>query len=176
MLTKSSSEHNSMGFKHLRYTSSKLIHLSNNIATSDNIRIYKEIKSVSKCILKHKPTRRKKSSKRNLVDSLPHLDQSNSCNENLIQILTSNNISPINEKTRVCLLNCRSVNNKTTVLNDFICDENLDICALTETWLNSKSSGVTLSALIPNGYSIKHKNRSIGTGGGVALSAQSKSY
>ena len=35
----------------------------------------------------------------------------------------------------VCLLNARSIKNKTTVLNDFVIESKIDVMAFTETWL-----------------------------------------
>jgi hypothetical protein len=36
----------------------------------------------------------------------------------------------------VCLLNVRSINNKALIIKDFVVDNDIDILALTETWLN----------------------------------------
>ena len=70
--------------------------------------------------------------------------------------------------TTFCLLNIRSVKNKTTALTDFILENNFDIIALTETWL-SDADAVTLGDLTPAGYSLHQVSRKKGRGGGVAI-------
>ena len=54
----------------------------------------------------------------------------------------------------VCL-NIRSVKNKTTSLFDFIVSHNLDVLALTETWL-CNGDNIILNELLPPGYDIRH--------------------
>lgn len=70
---------------------------------------------------------------------------------------------------QVCSLNPWSVCNKTSYLQEFICDHNVDILALTETWLTgSDKDNPTVSALLPDGYSIRQRSRKT-RGGGTAL-------
>ena len=69
----------------------------------------------------------------------------------------------------LCLLNARSVRNKTLAISDFTTDLNIDIMALTETWLNSGDEAF-ITELCPEGFKFIHaprnnKNR----GGGVGL-------
>ena len=66
----------------------------------------------------------------------------------------------------VCL-NIRSFKNKTTSLFDFIVSQNLDVLALTETWL-CNGDNIILNELLPPGYDIRHVDRGR-RGGGVAL-------
>ena len=66
----------------------------------------------------------------------------------------------------VCL-NIRSLKNKTTNLFDFIVSHNLDVLALTETWL-CNGDNIILNELLPPGYDIRHVDRGR-RGGGVAL-------
>ena len=66
----------------------------------------------------------------------------------------------------VCL-NIRSLKNKTTSLFDFIVSHNLDVLALTETWL-CNGDNIILNELLPPGYDIRHVDRGR-RGGGVAL-------
>ena len=40
----------------------------------------------------------------------------------------------------VCLLNARSIRNKTLINKDFVIDNDIDILTLTETWLNLNSN------------------------------------
>ena len=72
-------------------------------------------------------------------------------------------------KLRICTLNPWSVCNKTTTLHDFIIDQQLDIFALTETWLTgTDTDNPIISALLPNGYTIIHNPRQA-RGGGTAI-------
>ena len=66
----------------------------------------------------------------------------------------------------VCL-NIRSLKNKTTSLFDFIVSQNLDVLALTESWL-CNGDNINLNELLPPVYDIRHVDRGR-RGGGVAL-------
>ena len=66
------------------------------------------------------------------------------------------------------LWNPRSLQNK---LSDFVAvleDEDLDIVAITETWMSGQHSNIT-AELRDIGYSMYHFNREKPKGGGVAL-------
>ena len=69
----------------------------------------------------------------------------------------------------ICLINCRSVKNKTLAIYDFIISNDLDMLVITETWLGSKVDKVCLSELVPDGYKISHVPRLKREGGGVAI-------
>uniref|UniRef100_A0A803SN06 Reverse transcriptase domain-containing protein n=1 Tax=Anolis carolinensis TaxID=28377 RepID=A0A803SN06_ANOCA len=69
---------------------------------------------------------------------------------------------------KVVLLNARSVNGKTAIIQDLILDERADLACITETWLD-EAGGVNLTQLCPPGYAVQHQPRSGGWGGGVAL-------
>ena len=70
--------------------------------------------------------------------------------------------------SQVCrILNIRSLKNKTTSLFDFIVSQNIDVLALTETWLCCGNNAV-LNELLPPGYDIGHVDRER-RGDGVAL-------
>ena len=72
-------------------------------------------------------------------------------------------------KLCICTLNPWSVCNKTTCLHDFIIDQDLDLFALTETWLTGTDmDNVIISSLLPNGYNITHNPRET-RGGGTAI-------
>ena len=47
-----------------------------------------------------------------------------------------------------CLLNARSVCNKTLVTKDFVVDHAVDLLGITETWLHLKGDDVTISARV----------------------------
>ena len=70
---------------------------------------------------------------------------------------------------KACLLNPWSVVNKATTLHDFILEYDLDILALTETWLSGTvCDGPVLQEMLPNGYNYIHTPRK-SRGGGIAL-------
>ena len=46
--------------------------------------------------------------------------------------------------SKLCLLNCRSVCNKMSIINDFVIENNIDLLCLTETWLNANNSNYQL--------------------------------
>ena len=69
-------------------------------------------------------------------------------------------------------LNVGSIKNKATSLYDYVISNNVDVMALTETWLYSEEeeNGVHINELLPNGYLFKHIPRQDGrVGGGVGL-------
>ena len=68
-----------------------------------------------------------------------------------------------------CLLNSRSVCNKTLAIKDFVVDHAADLLGITETWLHPKGDDVTIGELCPSGYRFVHTPRLVGTGGGVGL-------
>ncbi len=65
-------------------------------------------------------------------------------------------------------VNARSVRNKSLELCEYIKDQNLDILAITETWLFSHDLAI-IRKLTPNGYNLKHEPRNDRQGGGVAI-------
>ena len=100
------------------------------------------------------------------------------CHKNLINIPTANNkpgmqdVKKGTNKTRLLkmgVLNAHSVKNKSAVLKDTFVEEQLDIVAITETWLQADGHEIEISQLTPNGYTFKHVPRSSGEGGGVGL-------
>ena len=67
-----------------------------------------------------------------------------------------------------CLMNSKSVRNKTESITDYIIEKDIDMCAFTETWLNDQDH-VKIGELIPPGYSFIHVPRPERQGGGVGL-------
>ncbi|RUA04366.1 MAG: hypothetical protein DSY43_06485 [Gammaproteobacteria bacterium] len=62
-----------------------------------------------------------------------------------------------------------SPSNKSSIIKDFVVDHNVDVLALTETWIRSDNSDQRIiNDLCPNGYLFKHIPRKT-KGGGVAL-------
>ena len=76
-------------------------------------------------------------------------------------------MQPSSDKSlHMCVLNPWSVCNKAEAVNDFIIDQDLDVLALTETLLTSTvKDNITISALLPAGYSILRRPRSTRGGG-----------
>ena len=72
--------------------------------------------------------------------------------------------------TKVGLLNCQSVRNKTSSAIDHVVHNDLDIVALTETWLKDNGEDQkTIGDLQPSGYLLRHQPRHGKKGGGVGL-------
>ena len=63
-----------------------------------------------------------------------------------------------------CLLNVSSAQNKPSLIADFIVENELDVLALTETWLKDTDSNQsrTVSEMTPSGYKCLHVPRSRG--------------
>ena len=71
---------------------------------------------------------------------------------------------------KFCLINTRSVRNKTMVVKDFAVDNDVDILVLTETWLRPGNiDDIDVGPLCPTGYRFLHVPRSQGRGGGVGV-------
>ena len=69
-----------------------------------------------------------------------------------------------------CLLNERSIKNKALVLKNYAVEHDLDIFALTETWLQpGDRDNYTIAELCPTGYFFHHVPREDSQGGGVGL-------
>ena len=68
----------------------------------------------------------------------------------------------------MCLINPRSCNNKTALMKQFINDLDLDICAITETWLKEDDE-ISKAALKPEGYEILSSPCPTRLGGGIAV-------
>ena len=72
-------------------------------------------------------------------------------------------------------LNSRSISSvtpdldKPTLLQEFIADENIEIFALSETWLPTSPLPSTLTSITPPNFTLIHCPRPVGKGGGVAF-------
>lgn len=77
----------------------------------------------------------------------------------------TNNASTV----KFALVNCRSVRNKTEDIVDYITEHQLDLMALTETWLSTgERDKHIIHELTPAGYTLLHRPRG-GRGGGTAI-------
>ena len=87
---------------------------------------------------------------------------------------SSLNLSDVNKtqcgnlNLNIATINCESCNNKAAMIADYILEQDLDICCLTETWLNADDP-VTIGELCPNGYKLISIPRKDRRGGGVAV-------
>ena len=92
---------------------------------------------------------------------------------NLIQITCSHMNTITNtssQSAQFCLLNARSINNKSLAIKDFVVDKCIDVLAITETWLNGTASDdVAINNICPTGFLMHHEPRLSSKGGGIAL-------
>ena len=92
--------------------------------------------------------------------------------DNLISVtVTSNPLICSTTTALLCIINTRSVRNKTTDILDHVHEHDLDIVAITKTWLTNKDSDVSVTrALVPPGYNFIHYHlKSSRLGGGIAM-------
>ena len=86
-----------------------------------------------------------------------------------VPILQAANSQDNSHAISFCLLNSRSVRNKSSILKDFVVDKDIDLLALTETWLRPGNVDcVEIGDLCPTGYDFIHIPREL-RGGGVGL-------
>ena len=70
---------------------------------------------------------------------------------------------------KVTLLNARSVCNKALQINEYVCEHECDIVAITETWLRTTGDYLVIAEVTPPGFVFRHVTRSPRRGGGVAV-------
>ncbi|CAB4009259.1 Hypothetical predicted protein [Paramuricea clavata] len=87
---------------------------------------------------------------------------------NLIKINCLPVIRNVNHQLSFCLLNARSVRNKSADIFDYVCGSKADIYAITETWLTSVDAAVR-AELCPSGYKLVDQPRRSRRRGGTAL-------
>ena len=68
----------------------------------------------------------------------------------------------------LCVLNARSLRNKSVMFVDLVCDSKADLFAVSETWLTDNDRAI-LSKITAQGYKLHHCPRSDRRGGGTAL-------
>ena len=120
------------------------------------------------------------------VRSVPRNKKQKRCRQagqnknNLISVKLLKTLETL-QKTRLGFINTRSVKNKTTSIYDFILENDLDILAIAETWLQEAGDEATVKQMLPEGFLMKHaprKGQSIesrkGHGGGVGIIYKSK--
>ena len=115
----------------------------------------------------------------NNIQSIPVRTSSRRMHKSLVNGRNSANLININvdkpsadcfapSNFTVSVMNARSVRNKTLIIKDFVVDNNVDVLAITETWLRS-GDDVIIGELIPSGYCLSECPRVGGAGGGVGL-------
>ena len=77
--------------------------------------------------------------------------------------------SNISCNMRFVTTNLRSVRQKSASLSDLVSSKQIDILAMTETWLSSCDTAACLADISPPGFSLFHCPRPSGRGGGVAF-------
>ncbi|CAB4027441.1 Hypothetical predicted protein, partial [Paramuricea clavata] len=71
---------------------------------------------------------------------------------------------------QLAVLNARSIKNKTLQIKDYIVDNDIDIMALTETWIKGhENCEFATRDICPSGYVFSHVPREFGSGGGVGI-------
>ena len=73
---------------------------------------------------------------------------------NLITVNCSNYLNVHYQSLKFCVLNARSVRNKTADILDYICECKLDVVGITESWLSSDDAAVRIE-LCPDGYKFR---------------------
>ena len=81
------------------------------------------------------------------------------------ELRMDNNIS---QPLHLCYMNAQSVRNKTLVIRDYILSNNIDMCAISESWLQQDNEAI-IADLIPDGYNFTISSRSDRRGGGTAF-------
>ena len=76
------------------------------------------------------------------------------------------NPGPASRSLIGCLLNIRSIRNKSASFLEFIKDNNI---AVTETWLRSEDTESFISSITPPGYNFTHVLQNVKKGGGVGF-------
>ena len=109
-------------------------------------------------------------SDRNRINvKLQHLNNHSVNRSNLIQIpLNDEHIQSTDHMVRFAVINAQSVRNKHEVIHDYIIENELSICALTETWLN-KDDTIFETHISPPGFSTLSVPRIGRRGGGLAV-------
>ena len=84
--------------------------------------------------------------------------------------LSSNPRTYLSKQVSLCLMNVRSIRNKTTDILDHVQEHDIDIVAMTKTWLSNKAADIpVIKTLTPPGYSLVHHPRSSRRGGGMGI-------
>ena len=69
------------------------------------------------------------------------------------------NPGPSVRNTKACLLNARSLRNKTSAFSEFVLSNDLNIIGVTETWLRPSDTQGLMDEIIPIGFQLHHVPR-----------------
>ncbi len=75
---------------------------------------------------------------------------------------------PSSSKFQLCYFNAQSAGGKSLSISDYICDNKIDLCCMTESWLKEGDTA-TEAELKPDGYYLQNKPRQDRDGGGIAI-------
>jgi len=100
-----------------------------------------------------------------------HNTSSKTNNHNLTRIKCVGTEGPKLKHLNFACVNVRSLKNKVLDVTDYVVENEIDLLAITETWLFSDDSKnqVTLASILIPGYKFIHMPRTTGKGGGVGL-------
>ena len=97
----------------------------------------------------------------------------NNKNSISVDLNTSSSFSSTSSATKllkICHLNSHSINNKSTIIKDYVVETDVDVMALTETWLTPDSEfDFAIRDTTPSQYAFLHNPRINRSGGGVGL-------
>ena len=79
------------------------------------------------------------------------------------------NPGPASRYLNGCLLNIRSIRNKSASFLEFVKDNNTDLIAVTETWLRPEDTEGFISSITPPGYKFTHVPRDVKKGDRVGF-------
>ena len=131
------------------------------------------------CIFKRFSTRRKHRGGRKIAKQIetivhcarvPMLPQRSRNVHHLITLPLCKQVSKTRDQgVCVCYVNAQSCRNKKLAIADHILDNQLEMMAISETWLKSSRDSNVIKDIVANGYCIKHTPRPTGKGGDVAI-------
>ena len=96
---------------------------------------------------------------------------------NLVQIKCKSLDKKCNKNIRTSTINTQSIRNKDMLLHNHLCDNDIDICITSETWLmdtRQDEAWIKMSTLENGGYNINIANRKERSGGSLALATKNK--
>ena len=109
-----------------------------------------------------------------ILDSLKHctLTVTTDGSKDLLIVISPVATSMITDQTKLCLWNARSLRDKSACLVDYIYERNVDLFAVTESWLMETDAAVK-SECTPDGYKMFSTSRPDRKGRGIALICRS---
>ena len=81
-------------------------------------------------------------SSRNATISRPFCRQEKRNVNNLSYVKRHGSLRDVKRLLRFCVWNAQSVRNKTGILQDYLCQEKIDLCVVTESWITYDQAAV----------------------------------